>query len=77
MEEYKKMSRLLNHFIVKEYQPLQNFRKEIIKLLYGDGEHNITNEKIYIKIKELLNQKDELENAREEEWTRWALDNIS
>ena len=77
MEEYKKMSKVLSHFIVKEYQPLRNFRKEIIKLLYGEGEHDVTDEQIYIKIRELLNQEDELENAQAEKWSRWALDNIS
>ena len=46
------MSKVLSHFIVKEYQPLRNFRKEIIKLLYGDGEHAVTDEQIYIKIRE-------------------------
>ena len=77
MEEYKKMSKVLSHFIVKEYQPLRNFRKEIIKLLYDEGGHDVTDEQIYIKIRELLNQEDELENAQAEKWTRWALDNIS
>ena len=77
MQNYKKMSTVLSKFIVEKYEPLHNFREEVIEILYGKGDHDIADSEILFRIKELMDGTNKIDEELKEKWTHWALNNIS
>jgi len=82
------MSKLLNAFIQKEYIPLKQFKLEVIKIIFDKPDSDLTDAKIYAKLRQLTfdatqaNILDVSEDASDEEKkisesTQWALMNIS
>ena len=82
------MSKLLNAFIQKEYIPLKQFRSEVIKIIFDKPDSDLTDAKIYAKLRQLTfdatqaNILDVSEDTSDEEKkisesTQWALMNIS
>tara|TARA_R100000306_G_scaffold58679_1_gene57275 strand:+ start:511 stop:759 length:249 start_codon:yes stop_codon:yes gene_type:complete len=82
------MSKLLNAFIQKEYIPLKQFKLEVIKIIFDKPDSDLTDAKIYAKLRQLTfdatqaNLLDVSEDASDEEKkisksTHWALMNIS
>ena len=82
------MSKLLNAFIQKEYIPLKQFKLEVIKIIFDKPDSDLTDAKIYAKLRQLTfdatqaNILDVSEDASDEEKklsesTQWSLMNIS
>jgi len=82
------MSKLLNAFIQKEYIPLKQFKLEVIKIIFDKPDSDLTDAKIYAKLRQLTfdatqaNILDVSEDTSDEEKkisesTQWALMNIS
>ena len=82
------MSKLLNAFIQKEYIPLKQFKLEVIKIIFDKPDSDLTDAKIYAKLRQLTfdatqaNILDVSEDTSDEvkkisESTQWALMNIS
>ena len=82
------MSKLLNAFIQKEYIPLKQFKLEVIKIIFDKPDSDLTDAKIYAKLRQLtfdatqanilyVSEDTSDEEKKISESTQWALMNIS